>query len=131
MARGGRMDAVNAEGAPAAVGPYSQAVRCGGLVFTSGQIPLDPETGSLVEGDFEDRIRRALANLDAVLGAAGSDRSRVVKVTVFLTDMALFGSLNAVYAEFFGEHRPARSVVEVAALPLGAPVEFEAVAEIP
>lgn len=125
------MDTVSTPSAPAAVGPYSQAVSSGGFVFTSGQIPLDPETGAMVEGDFGARVRRVLENLDAVLRAAGTDRSRVVKVTVFLTDMQRFGELNGLYAEFFGDHRPARSVIEVSALPKGADVELEAVAEIP
>lgn len=114
--------------APAAVGPYSQGMTAGGLVFVSGQIPLDPATGELVGDTFEARVRRVLDNVEAVLRAAGSDRSRVVKVTVFLTDMGLFARLNAVYAEFFGEHRPARAAVQVAALPRGVDVEIEAVA---
>ncbi len=124
------MKTVNTPEAPAAVGPYSQAVTSGGFVFTSGQIPLEPETGELVAGGFEAEVRRALENLDAVLRAAGTHRSRVVKVTVFLTDMGRFGVFNGLYEEFFGPHRPARSVVEVAALPRGARVELEAVAEV-
>ncbi len=124
------MRTVATERAPAAVGPYSQAVVAGGLVFVSGQIPLDPASGEPEVGGFGDRVRRALENLDAVLRAAGSSRERVVKVTVYLTDMARFAELNRVYAEFFGDHRPARAVVEVAALPKGAPVEIEAVAEV-
>lgn len=114
--------------APAAVGPYSQGMVAGGLVFVSGQIPLDPATGELAGATFEARVRRVLDNVDAVLRAAGSDRSRVVKVTVYLTDMALFARLNTVYAEFFGEHRPARAAIQVGALPRGADVEIEAVA---
>ncbi len=125
------MKTVNTPEAPAAVGPYSQAVTSGGFVFTSGQIPLDPADGEPVPGGFEAEVRRALENLDAVLRAAGTHRSRVVKVTVFLTDMGRFGVFNGVYEEFFGPHRPARSVVEVAALPRGARVELEAVAEVP
>ncbi len=125
------MDTVSTPEAPAAVGPYSQAVVSGGFVFTSGQIPLDPETGEVAGGGFEGQVRRALANLDAVLRAAGSDRSRVVKVMVFLTDMGRFGVFNGLYEEFFGSHRPARSVVEVGALPKGVDVELEAVAELP
>ncbi len=124
------MKAVSSDAAPAAVGPYSQGVIAGGLLFTSGQIPLDPETGQVAAGDFQDRVKRALANLDAVLTAAGTGRDRVVKVTVFVTDMGRFGELNAVYADFFGNHRPARSVVQVAALPKGVDVEIEAVAEV-
>lgn len=114
--------------APAAVGPYSQAVVAGDLVFVSGQIPLDPGSGQLVEGGFEAQVEQVLRNLDAVLSAAGCDRRRVAKVTVFLTDLGRFGEMNAVYERFFGDHRPARAAVEVSALPRGAAVEMEAVA---
>lgn len=124
-----RLVTVSTESAPKAIGPYSQAVATdGGLVFLSGQIPLDPATGSMVSGSFADEARRVLANLDAVLVAAGADRGRVVKVTVFLTDLGSFSELNDIYAEFFGSHRPARAVVEVSALPRGARLEMEAVA---
>ncbi len=124
------MKLVTTEEAPAAVGPYSQAVVTGGLVFVSGQIPLDPRTGSPVGGTFGEQVRRALDNLAAVLRAAGSSCDRVVKVVVYMTDMELFGELNAVYEAFFGDHRPARAVVEVAALPGGMAVEIDAVAEV-
>ena len=124
----GELAAVHTDKAPAAIGPYSQAVTAGGLVFVSGQIPLDPATGELVGGTFEDHVERVLANLEAVLAAAGCRRSDVVKATVFVTDLALFGRLNEVYARFFGSHRPARAVIEVSALPRGATVEIEAVA---
>lgn len=124
------MRTVSTEGAPTAVGPYSQGVVGAGLVFTSGQIPLDPATGRLVEGGFGAQVRRALANLDAVLRAGGSDRTRVLKVTVFLTDMERFGELNEAYEEFFGAACPARSAVQVGRLPLDAQVEIEAVAEV-
>ncbi len=124
------MKTVSTDRAPAAVGPYSQGTLNGGLLFTSGQIPLDPTTGRLVEGGFAAQVRQALANLDAVLRAAGTDRTRVLKVTVFLTDLGRFGELNEVYAEFFGPARPARSAVQVARLPLDAEVEIEAVAEV-
>ena len=119
---------VRTEAAPAAIGPYSQAAAAGQFVFVSGQIPLDPSTGEMVEGPFKAQAERVLANLDAILQAAGSSRSHVVKVTVFVTSMAKFGELNEVYAGFFGDHRPARAVVEVSALPRGAQVEIEAVA---
>ena len=121
---------VATEDAPAAVGPYSQAVVAGGLVFVSGQIPLEPGSGTLTGGTFAEQVRRVLENLDAVLRAAGSSRDRVVKVTVYVTDMGRFAELNAEYEAFFGSHRPARAVVEVAALPKGAPVEIDAVAEV-
>lgn len=112
--------------APAAVGPYSQAVRVGNLVFTAGQIGIDPESGSLVAG-LENQTRQVLTNLKAVLEAAGSDLGRVVKTTVFLLDMADFARVNAIYGEFMDHQPPARSTVEVAALPLGALIEIEAI----
>ncbi|MBI4917775.1 MAG: RidA family protein [Acidobacteria bacterium] len=114
--------------APAAIGPYSQAMIAGDLVFVSGQIPLDPDTGQLVSGPFATQVERVLSSLDAILLAAGSSRGRVVKVTVFLVDLARFTELNEIYARFFTEHRPARAVVQVSALPRGAEVEIEAVA---
>jgi 2-iminobutanoate/2-iminopropanoate deaminase len=122
--------AVHTDAAPRAIGPYSQAVAAGGFLFVSGQIPLDPATGQLVSGDFEAEVDRVLANVDAVLVAAGSGRERVVKATIFVTDLSLFGTLNERYGKYFGEHRPARAVVQVAALPRGARVEMEAVAVI-
>ena len=120
--------AVHTDAAPKAIGPYSQAVAAGGFLFVSGQIPLDPATGQLVSGDFEVEVDRVLANVDAILVAAGSGRERVVKATVFVTDLSLFGALNDRYGRFFGDHRPARAVVQVSALPRGARVEMEAVA---
>jgi 2-iminobutanoate/2-iminopropanoate deaminase len=114
--------------APAAVGPYSQAVRIGNLVYTAGQIALDPATGKLVEGGIEAETRRALQNLQAVLEAAGTSLVNVIKTTVFLQDMGDFGAMNGVYAQFFSASPPARSAVQVGALPLGAQVEIEAVA---
>lgn len=123
---------VRTDAAPAPVGPYSQAIRLGELVFVSGQIPLDPATGEIVEGEIEDQARRVLANLRAVLEAAGTDLARVVKTTVYLTDIGLFPRVNAVYAEAFAaEPAPARATVEVAALPLGALVEIDAIAHCP
>lgn len=114
--------------APAAVGPYSQAIRANGFVFTAGQIALDPVTGKMVEGDVTDQARQVLKNLRAILEAAGSSLEKVVKVTVFLLDMNEFKRVNAIYAEFFTGAPPARSAVQVGALPLGALVEMEAVA---
>ncbi len=119
---------VSTPNAPEAIGPYSQAVIAGNLVFCSGQIPLDPATGALVEGDIAAQTRRVLENLRAVLEAAGSGLDRVVKTTVFLADLADFQGMNAVYAEYFGGDPPARAAVQVAALPKGARVEIEAVA---
>jgi 2-iminobutanoate/2-iminopropanoate deaminase len=118
--------------APAPVGPYSQAVVAGGLVFASGQIPLDPASGRLVPGEIEAQAERVLENLRAVLEAAGASLDRVVKTTVYLTDLALFPRMNAVYARYFtADPKPARSTVQVAALPLGAEVEIDAIATLP
>jgi len=116
--------------APAAVGPYSQAIRVGDLVYTAGQLGIDPATGKLVEGGIQAQTRQALTNLAAVLEAAGSDLAHVVKTTVFLQDIGEFKAMNEVYATFFPQEPPARSAVEVAALPLGARVEIEAVAVV-
>ena len=121
-------DIIATEKAPGAVGPYSQAVRTDQLVFTAGQIPIDPATGKLIEGPIEDPTRRVLENVRAVLEAAGTRMDKVVKMTVFMTDFNDVQRMNSVYAEFFPEAPPARSAIQVAALPLGAPVEIEAVA---
>ncbi len=123
-------DTVNSPNAPEAIGPYSHAARSGGHLFTSGQIPIDPATGSLVADEIEPQAEQAFANLKAVLASGGTDLSKVVKTTVFLKDMAEFPQLNAVYAKHFGDHKPARSTVQVAALPLGCRVEIEAIAEL-
>jgi len=122
---------IQTEHAPAAVGPYSQAVRVGQFVYTAGQIPLDPATGKMVDDDITVQSERALRNLESVLTAAGGSLTDVVKTTVFLQDMAEFAAMNAVYAQFFSQNPPARSAVQVAALPLGARVEIEAVAYLP
>lgn len=118
----------HSDDAPAAIGPYSQAVEVGGLLFTSGQIGLDPATGELVEGGFEPQARRVLANLEAVLAAAGCTFGQVVKATIYVTDLACFPRLNELYGEAMGAHRPARSTVQVAALPKGALVEIDLIA---
>jgi len=115
--------------APAAIGPYSQGMVLGELVFTSGQIPLDPATGTFPEGGIREQTRQSLLNVKAVLEAAGSDLGKVIKTTVFLQNMGDFAAMNEVYASFFeGSVCPARSAVEVAALPKGALVEIEAIA---
>lgn len=124
-------EVISTPNAPAAVGPYSQAVRVGNLVFTAGQIAIDPKLGRLIEGDVAAQTRQVLKNLTAVLEAAGSSLTQVVKTTVFLQDIHDFAAMNAVYAEFFPESPPARSTVQVAALPLGALVEIEAMAFLP
>jgi reactive intermediate/imine deaminase len=122
------MEFIETKSAPAAVGPYSQAVIVDGFVYTSGQIGLVPETGVLAAGGVEAEARQALGNLSAVLEAAGSSLGRVVKTTLFLADINDFKRVNAVYADAMGEHRPARSTVQAGALPLGARFEIEAVA---
>ncbi len=114
--------------APAAIGPYSQAIDCGSFIVTSGQIPIDPATGNLVEGDITAQTRQSLTNVKAVVEAAGLTMDHVAKTTVFLQNMADFAAMNAVYAEFFTEgNYPARSAVEVGALPKGALVEIETI----
>ncbi len=118
---------VQTDNAPGAVGPYSQGTRTDQMVFTAGQLPLDPTTGKIVEGDIQDQTRQSLKNLQAVLEAAGAGLDSVMKTTVFLQDMGEFKLMNEIYAEFFPDNPPARSAVEVAALPLGARVEIEAV----
>jgi 2-iminobutanoate/2-iminopropanoate deaminase len=119
---------VSTDEAPAAVGPYSQAVRHGSLVYTAGQVALDPTTGQIDGQTIEEQTDRTLRNLAAVLAAAGSGMDRVLKVTVFMTDLGKFAAMNEVYARHFPSDPPARSAVQVAALPLGAQVEIEAVA---
>jgi 2-iminobutanoate/2-iminopropanoate deaminase len=114
--------------APAAIGPYSQGVRSGGLLFCSGQIPLDPATGKMVEGGISEQTERVLRNLEAVLTAGGASLSSVLKTTVYLVDLADFPAMNAVYGRFFPGDPPARATVEVSKLPAGARVEIEAIA---
>ena len=121
---------IHTEKAPAAVGPYSQGTRNQALLFTAGQIPLDPSSGKIVEGDIQDQTRQVLHNLKAVLEEGGAGLDTVMKTTVFLQDMEEFPKMNEVYAEFFTDKPPARSTVQVAALPLGARVEIEAIAQL-
>jgi 2-iminobutanoate/2-iminopropanoate deaminase len=122
------MDYVATADAPKAIGPYSQAVKSPGLVYTSGQIALDPATGNLVDGSFEEQVHRVFQNLDAVLRAGGSSFDRVLKATVYLTDLANFQALNTIYAQYFGDHKPARTTVGVSQLPKGGAVEIDLVA---
>jgi 2-iminobutanoate/2-iminopropanoate deaminase len=122
-------EVVSTGDAPGAIGPYSQAIKVGSLVFTAGQIPLDPATGKLVEGDISAQTERVLRNLAAILTAAGSSLGRVVKTTCFLANLDDFAKFNAVYGQHFGDNRPARSTVQVSRLPAGASVEVECVAE--
>lgn len=123
-----QIETVSTPAAPGAIGPYSQAVVTDGWIFVSGQIPLDPETGELVEGDIGVQTDRVLRNLAAVLEAAGGSLGTVVKTTVFLSDMAHFAQMNAEYARHFGDHRPARATVAVAGLPKDVDVEIEVLA---
>jgi 2-iminobutanoate/2-iminopropanoate deaminase len=121
---------IHSERAPAAVGPYSQAIRHGDLIYTSGQIAIDPATGSLIDGGIEAQAHQVLTNLRAVLEAAGSDLDHVLKTTVFLTTMGHYQQVNTIYAEYFNQSPPARSAIAVADLPLGALVEIECTATI-
>ncbi len=119
---------IHSDSAPKAIGPYSQAIRVGDLIFAAGQTPIDPATGNLVEGDIETQTRRVLLNIKVVLEAAGSGLDKVVKTTVFMTNLGDFARMNAVYGEYFPANPPARSTVQVAALPKAAQVEIECVA---
>ncbi len=119
---------IRTENAPSAVGTYSQGISTDNIIFTAGQIPLDPSTGEVIEGDFKTRVRRVLLNIDGILVEAGSSLSYAVKLTVFMTDLSRFSELNEVFLEFFEKDPPARSALEVSKLPLGVDVEIECVA---
>lgn len=122
------LSSVSTPNAPKAIGPYSQAIINGDLIFTAGQIALDPASGQMVEGGIREQSERVMKNLQAVLEAAGSDMSRIVKTTVYLTDMEDFAEMNEIYGKALGGHKPARSTVAVSGLPRGARVEIDAVA---
>ncbi len=124
------MDFIATNDAPHAIGPYSQAVRSGNMLFLSGQIALDPKSGNLIDGDFAAQSRRVFDNLRAVLRAGGADFPNVTRATVYLTDLGNFQTLNSIYAEYFGNHKPARSTVGVAQLPRGAQVEVDLIAVV-
>lgn len=124
------MQSIATDKAPAAIGPYSQAVVAGGLLFCSGQIPLDPASGELIVGTVEQETERVMENLRGVLEAAGTDFDHLVKITIYLTDMSDFAAVNQVYGQYFASDKPARATVAVAALPRGARVEIEAVAAL-
>lgn len=124
------MKAISTTKAPSAIGPYSQAIQVGNLIYTSGQIPINPATGVFAEGDIKEQARQSLLNVKAILEEAGLTMGNVVKTTVFMADMNDFADMNAVYAEFFTEPYPARSAVAVKTLPKGALVEIEVVAEV-
>lgn len=121
---------VNTDQAPAAIGPYSQAVVAGNMLFVSGQIPLDPSTGETVDGDISGQTKRVLENLKAVIEAAGSRMSHVVKVTIYLTDMKQFSVVNEIYGSYFSAPYPARACVQVSELPKGVQVEMDAIAQL-
>lgn len=121
---------IHTDSAPAAIGPYSQAIQIGQLLFTSGQVPIAPETGAIVEGGIQEQARQSLNNIKAILNAAGTNMGAVVKTTVFLQDMNDFAAMNEVYAQFFQEPYPARSAVQVARLPKDVLVEIEAIAQL-
>ncbi|BDD89360.1 RidA family protein [Desulfofustis limnaeus] len=120
--------AITTDSAPRAIGPYSQAIKAGSLLFISGQLPIDPESGTLLNGSIEEQTKRIMVNLKSVVEAAGGRLDDLVKTTIFLTDLNSFAQVNQAYATFFSGPPPARSTVQVAALPLGSPVEIEAVA---
>ena len=124
------MKAISTSKAPGAIGPYSQAIRTGNLIFVSGQLPVDPSTGNFAEGGIKELTRQSLTNIKAILEAEGTDMAHVVKTTVFLADMADFADMNEVYAQFFAAPFPARSAVAVKTLPKNARVEIECIAEI-
>lgn len=121
---------IHTDKAPAAVGPYSQAVAAGNILFVSGQIPMNPATGELVKGSIEDETRQCLENAKAILAEAGTSLEKVIKATVFIKDMDQFGKINGVYAEYFNTHKPARACVEVARLPMDVNVEIEMIAMV-
>ncbi len=121
---------ISTDKAPEPVGPYSQGIQAGPFLFVAGQIPLDPETGELVEGDFEKKVRRVLDNIKAIVEAAGGSLDDVVKVTVYLKDINMYGEFNKIYSEYFSGSKPARVVVGVSNLPKGVDLEVEAIAYI-
>lgn len=122
------MKTISTEQAPKAIGPYSQGIEANGFVYVSGQIPLDPTTGELVDGDIKKQVTRVFENIRAILKASGCDLRSVVKTTVFVTDLSNFSVINEIYSQYFGDHKPARSFVQVSALPKGAHVEIEVIA---
>lgn len=124
------LESIHTDAAPEAIGPYSQAVVAGGWVFASGQIPIDPDSGEIIEGDVAAQTDRVLTSLAAVLEASGASMTTVVKTTVYLADMNTFGAMNEVYAKHFGTHRPARATIEAGALPKRVAVEIDAVARV-
>ena len=131
MSKKSQRRAVSTDEAPAAIGPYSQGILCGNLLFISGQLPIDPASGDLVTGSIQDKTRRVIENIQAIAEAAGGGLQDVLKTTVFLKDMQDFGAVNTVYEEFFPEIPPARAAIQVAALPKDADIEIEAIVHLP
>jgi 2-iminobutanoate/2-iminopropanoate deaminase len=125
-----KLEILHTEKAPAAIGPYSQAVKCGNMLFCSGQIPLDPVTGEMVQGDIVMQAERVMKNIEAMLAAAGAGFDDVIKTTIYLVDMADFAAVNVVYGDRFSAHKPARSTVAVKSLPRGALLEIEVIASL-
>lgn len=125
-----KLEIISTNNAPAAIGPYSQAIKAGNLLFCSGQIPLDPSTGEIVQGDVVAQAERVMANIVAMLAASGAELHNVAKTTIYLTDMADFASVNEVYGRYFSQHKPARSTVAVKGLPRGALLEIEVTAVV-
>lgn len=119
---------IYSKNAPEPIGPYSQGIKFNNLVFTSGQIPIDPSTGNFIDGDIRAQTKQTIRNIESILEAAGSDLSKVIKVTVFLKDITEFGAMNEIYEEYFGKSKPARSTIEAAKLPKDAKIEIDAVA---
>lgn len=124
------MTKIKTNNAPAAIGPYSQGIALENLVFVSGQLPIDPATGSFVNGDIKELTRQCIRNIGAILEASGTGLNNVIKTTIFVSDLSNFAAVNEAYAEFFGEAVPARSCVQVSAIPKGAAIEIEAIAKI-
>lgn len=125
-----KLDFISTNEAPAAVGPYSQGIKAANLIFTSGQLPMDPKRGQIIDGDIKEMTTLCLNNVKAILKEAGAEVKDIIKVNIYVTNIEDFSNINEAYAEFFGEHKPARSLVEVAKLPKGGEIEIEAIAAV-
>lgn len=125
------MKYIETKDAPKAIGPYSQAIKIDRFLFLSGQLPIKPETGELITGNFKEEVKQVLKNIEAILSSEGCRKEDVIKTTIFLKDISMFSELNEIYGEFFGESKPARSTIEVSRLPKDARIEIEAIAIIP
>lgn len=125
-----KLDFIATNDAPAAVGPYSQGIKAANLIFTSGQLPMDPKTGEIVDGDIKDMTIQCLENVEAIVKEAGAEIKNIIKVNIYVANIEDFSNINEAYANFFGDHKPARSLVEVSKLPKGGEIEIEAIAAI-